>query len=122
MTLQEIAEALVEGCRGGWEADNLPRLYAEDAVSVEAYSDSERDPVSRGRDAIAAKHAWWADTFETHAFDVDGPFLHGTDRFAVIYTVDAAAKGSGKRFRMREVAVYHVADGRIVREEFFAAL
>jgi ketosteroid isomerase-like protein len=26
---------------------------------------------------------------------------------------------SGQRMPMREVAVYHVADGRIVREEFF---
>jgi ketosteroid isomerase-like protein len=47
------------------------------------------------------------------------PFLHGDDRFAVIFDIDATEKATGQRMPMREVAVYHVADGRIVREEFF---
>jgi ketosteroid isomerase-like protein len=56
---------------------------------------------------------------EVHSAEVEGPFLHGDDRFAVIFDIDATDKASGQRMPMREVAVYHVADGRIVREEFF---
>lgn len=36
MTLNEIADKLVEGCRNNTSADNLEALYAADAVSVEA--------------------------------------------------------------------------------------
>ena len=45
--------------------------------------------------------------------------LHGDDRFAVIFDVAAREKASGKEMVMKEVAIYHVADGKIVREEFF---
>jgi len=37
----------------------------------------------------------------------------------VIIEVDATMKASGERSRMREVALYTVSEGRIVREEFF---
>ena len=36
MTLQEIADKLVEGCRNNTAAGNLEALYSADAVSVEA--------------------------------------------------------------------------------------
>lgn len=116
MTLQEIAEALVDGCRAGTEAANLDRLYAPDAVSVEA-RDSGNGRVAEGLVAIHAKHAWWAANATVHQADVEGPFLHGDDRFAVIFRVDATL--FGERSPMEEVAVYSVAAGRIVREEFF---
>jgi ketosteroid isomerase-like protein len=78
--------------------------------------------VKTGLAAIKGKHAWWQDNFEMHGGDVDGPFPHGDDRFAVIFEVDATMKATGQRSRMREVAVYHVKDGLIVREEFFYAM
>ncbi len=119
MTLQEIANALVDGCRTGRELENLDRLYHPQAVSVEAadYSGAGRETV--GLDGIKAKHAWWDSAFEMHSADLEGPFLHGDDRFAVIFEMDATEKATGERMPMREVAIYHVADGRIVREEFF---
>ena len=119
MTLQDIANALVEGCRTGKELENLDRLYHPQAVSVEAadYSGAGRETV--GVDGIKAKHAWWDSAFEVHSADLEGPFLHGDDRFAVIFEMQGRDKESGKTFDMKEVGVYHVADGRIVREEFF---
>ena len=45
--------------------------------------------------------------------------LHGEDRFAVIFEVQGKEKASGNAFDMKEVGIYHVADGKIVREEFF---
>ncbi len=45
--------------------------------------------------------------------------MHGDDRFAVIFEASGKEKATGKPFSMKEVAVYHVADGKIVREEFF---
>ncbi len=119
MTLTDVANALVDGCRTGKEEENLGKLYADDAVSVEAGAPPGQDRVTRGLDGIRGKHAWWADNFEVHGGDVKGPFPHGDDRFAVIFAMDITEKASGKRSQMEEVAVYHVAEGKIVREEFF---
>lgn len=119
MTLKEIADTLISANRNGAEAQLLTDHYAEDAVSVEAadYTGQGRETV--GLDGIRGKHAWWNSMFETMSSTVEGPFLHGDDRFAVIFEVEAVERESGKSMPMREVAVYHVADGKIVREEFF---
>lgn len=53
--------------------------------------------------------------------DVSGPYLHGPDRFAVIFSMEGRPKAGGDAFSMREVALYTVSGGKIVREEFFAA-
>ncbi len=119
MTLEEIANALVDGCRTQKEDENLGKLYAEDAVSAEAADFSGMGRETKGIEGIRGKHAWWGSNFEVHGGDVQGPFLHGDDRFAVIFEIDATEKASGQRTQMKEVAIYHVADGKIVREEFF---
>lgn len=119
MDLQRIADELVEACRTGGEAANLDRNYAADAVSVEAADFSGMGRESQGIEAIRGKHDWWAANFEVHGGNVEGPFLHGDDRFGVIFEIDATHKESGERSQMKELAVYHVRDGKIVREEFF---
>jgi ketosteroid isomerase-like protein len=118
MTLNEIANELVAGCREGRERANLDRLYAPDAVSVEAM-DMGGGRETHGVAGIHGKHDWWSDAFTTHALTVEGPFTHGDDRFAVIFGMDTTNKATGKRAQEREVGVYHVKDGKIVREEFF---
>ena len=119
MTLEEIARELVAGCREGREKDNLERLYAPDAVSVEAMEFAGQPRAQTGIDAIRAKHDWWEGAMETLEATVDGPFLHGDDRFAVIFGMKTRNRETGEESEGREVAVYHVADGRIVREAFF---
>ncbi|MEM9050070.1 MAG: nuclear transport factor 2 family protein [Pseudomonadota bacterium] len=119
MTLQEIADALVAHCKAGREAEALTQLYAPNAVSVEATAFDGGDRETAGIDGIRGKHAWWDANFEVHGGAVDGPFLHGPDRFAVIFEIDATHKASGSRNPMKEVALYTVADAKIVREEFF---
>jgi ketosteroid isomerase-like protein len=118
MTMREIAAELVAGCREGREGANLDRLYAPDAVSVEAV-DMGQGRETRGVDGIRAKHDWWDGAVEVHSQVVSDPMPHGEDRFAVIFEVDSTMKETGERTQMREVGIYTVADGRIVREEFF---
>jgi ketosteroid isomerase-like protein len=118
MELEEVARALVAGVREGRERENLERLYAPDAVSVEP-RDAGNGREARGLEAIRAKHAWWEENFTVHDAQVEGPFLHGDDRFAVIYAMDVEHRESGSRVATGEVGIYHVAGGRIVREEFF---
>ena len=119
MTLKAIADELVAGCREDRARENLDKLYAPDAVSVEpTYMGGGRETV--GLAGIHGKHDWWEATFEVPALTVEGPFLHGDDRFAVIFEMETVNKASGERGTAREVGVYHVRDGKIVREEFFS--
>jgi hypothetical protein len=118
MTLSEIAKELVAGCREDRAQSNLDRLYAVDAVSVEAM-DMGGGRETRGLAGIHGKHDWWEANFIVHGLTVDGPYLHGDDRFAVIFDMDTENKASGERRKEREVAVYHVKGEKIVREEFF---
>ncbi|MEJ6392237.1 nuclear transport factor 2 family protein [Gymnodinialimonas sp. 2305UL16-5] len=119
MDLKAIADTLVEACRAENETSLLENHYHPDAVSVEAADYSGMGRETKGLDGIKGKHAWWDANFEMHSSDVQGPFLHGDDRFAVIFEVDCTEKATGNRMPMKEVAIYHVADGKIVREEFF---
>ncbi len=119
-TLKAIADALVAHCRNGTEAEGLATLYAPDAVSVEAMPMPGTDSAeAHGVDAIKAKHAWWESAMETHSATTSDAFLHGDDRFAVIFEVDATTRATGERQAMKEVGVYTVKDGKIVREEFY---
>lgn len=118
MTLQEIANELVAGCREDRTRANLDKLYAPDAVSVEAM-DMGGGATTTGLAGIHGKHDWWEANFIVHGLTVEGPYLHGDDRFAVIFGMDTENKTSGERHKEREVAIYHVKDGKIVREEFF---
>ncbi len=118
MTLMDIANELVAGCREGREEANLTKLYSDDAVSVEAV-DQGMGREAHGLDAIRAKHEWWAANAEMTGGSVSDPMPHGEDRFAVIFNAQGKMKESGESFDMNEVAIYHVDGGKIVREEFF---
>jgi len=118
MTLLEIANELIAGCRENRTRANLDRLYATDAVSVEAV-DMGAGRETHGLAGIHGKHDWWEAAMTVHALTVEGPFTFGEESFAVIFDMDTEEKATGKRRQDREVAVYHVKDGKIVREEFF---
>ncbi len=120
MTLQEIADALVAGCRSGDTGPNLDALYAPDAVSVEPV-DFGDGRAAEGLDAIKGKHEWWDNTFEVLGGEISDPMPHGDDRFAVIFEMKTKNKETGAIDDMKEVGVYHVAGGKITREEFFYA-
>ncbi len=118
MTLKEIADELVAGCREDRARANLAKLYAADAVSVEAM-DMGNGRETKGLAGIDGKHQWWEDNHTITGGKVEGPFMHGEDRFAVIFAMQGTNKADGKAFDMSEVGIYQVKDGRIVREEFF---
>lgn len=118
MTLDEIANELVAGCRENRTTPNLDKLYAPDTTSVEAVDMGGGRSV-QGLDALKGKHAWWDENFEVLGGSISDPMPHGDDRFAVIFEMQAKNLKSGEIEDMKEVAVYHVSGGKIVREEFF---
>lgn len=119
--LKATAEKLVAHCKAGTAKEGLTELYHPDAVSVEAMAMPGSDSAEmHGVEAIKGKHDWWNATFEVHDGKVEGPYMHGSDRFAVIFAMDTTNKQTGERSAMQEVGVYTVdGAGKIVREEFF---
>lgn len=121
--LMTIGSRLVELCNAGQDTECLNELYAADAVSVEAAPMPGQDSAeAQGLDAIRGKHEWWNGAHEVHESKAEGPFVHGGDRFHVIFDIDVTTKETGERAKMQEVASYYVKDGKIVREEFAYAM
>jgi ketosteroid isomerase-like protein len=118
MTTQEIGNRLVELCREGKFTDAVTELYADDIVSMEAGVPPGGSREAKGIAAIRGKGEWWVANHEIHSNVVEGPLVAG-NFFTVTFQFDVTFKPADKRNMMEEVAVYRVADGKIVYEEFF---
>ncbi len=118
MNTTEIAQKLVAHCRNHTEKQGLEELYSEKAVSLEAGVPDGMDKMTKGREGIAAKHDWWNENMEVHGVEIEGPFVN-ENLFTVIFAIDATDKSTGKRFQMREIALYEVDQEKIVKETFF---
>lgn len=114
----EIGKKYVGLCKQAKFEDCLQELFANDAVSVEAWTPPGVEPISRGLAAIQAKGEAWARDHEIHAIEVSGPFPLG-QRFAVFFRFDVTNKPSKRRISMEEVGLFTIESGKIVREEFF---
>lgn len=120
--LMDIATKLKTHCENRTEAEGLKSLYARDAVSVEAASPPGMPSAQmKGVEAIQGKHDWWFGAHTVHSAGVEGPFLHGKDRFGLIFSMNVTEKESKRRMQMKELGLYEVKDGKIVREEFYYA-
>src|SRR5260221_13604216 len=118
MTTQEVADKLVALCSAGKFDEATKALYSPDIVSMEAGAPPGGSREAKGLTAVLAKGEWWVANHEVHSVKVEGPLVAGA-HFAVTFTLDVTFKPQSKRFTMEEVAVYKVAGGKIVYEEFF---
>lgn len=121
MTTQEVASTLVKLCSTGKMEEALKTLYSPDIVSMEAGAPPGQSRESKGIAAVEAKSHFWMTNHEIHSFIVEGPLVAGA-HFAVVFKMDVTFKPQSRRFQMEEVAVYKVADGQIVYEEFFYSM
>lgn len=121
--LMEVGGRLVDMCNNGeWRACQQ-QLYTQDAVSAEAVPMPTGERISTGLEAIQGKGDWWEGAHEVHSSTAEGPFIHGDDRFSVIFDMDVTNRESGERVQMREIGQYYVNDaGKITREEFSYAI
>ncbi len=118
MTTQEVADTLVKLCSKGKFHEAMNTLYSPDIVSIEASAPPGGSREAKGLAAVQAKGEWWTANHEIHSATVDGPLVAGS-HFTVGFKLDVTFKPESRRFTMEEVAVYKVADGKIVYEEFF---
>lgn len=118
MTTQEVANQLVKLCSEGKFAEATDALYSPDIVSMEAGAPPGMSRETKGLAGVKAKGEWWTANHEVHGVKVEGPLVAGS-HFAVTFKLDVTFKPEGRRFTMEEVAVYKVANGKVVYEEFF---
>jgi hypothetical protein len=118
MTTQEVADKLVKLTSEGKFHEAIKTLYAQDIVSMEAGAPPGGSREAKGLDAVMAKGEWWMANHEVHSSVVEGPLVAGS-HFAVTFKMDVTFKPDSRRFTMEEVAVYKVAGGKVVYEEFF---
>ena len=98
----------------------VDELYADNIVSIEPFAaEGDASNCAQGIAAIRSKHAQWYEANEVHAETAVGPYMgHQPNKFAVKFHMDITPR-QGQRLQMEEVALYTVADGKIVKEEFF---
>ena len=119
MSVIEIGKQLVELCNAGKGLEAVDTLYDEKIVSIEGQGSEEISAVTEGIQAVRGKSVWWFDNHEVHASSAAGPFCgHRDDQFVVKFDMDITNKPSGERTQLSEVALYTVADGKVIQEEF----
>jgi ketosteroid isomerase-like protein len=116
MTTKEVANRLVTLCREGKIMEAQQELYSADIESIEPAHAPVKS--AKGREAVTKKGIFFADMIEArHGASVSEPIVEG-NYFTIGWQMDVTMKGMG-RMNMEEICIYHVKDGKIVREEFF---
>lgn len=121
MTTKEVADTLVKLCSQGKFDEATNTLYADEIVSVEAFAPPGQSRETKGLAAVKGKGEWWVANHEVHSAKVEGPLVAGS-HFAVTFILDVTFKPESRKIHMEEVALYKVADGKIVHEEFFYSM
>ena len=118
--LVKLGRTFVEAMQNRRGIAHVDEIYAKNAESIEAVVPPGRDVrIAKGRGSIKAKREDWVANHEIHNLDADGPYVHPPNQFAVRFEVEVTQKATGRKMTLREVALYSVEEGKIVREEFF---
>ena len=115
MKTEDIAKNLVSWFNDGQEERCYQELYSPSSVSIEPGGEN---PVSTGIEEVAKKGEWWRETYEMHSSSASSPIV-ADNWFSVRFEMDTTHKPSGQRSEMAEIGVFQVADGKIVKEQFF---
>ena len=121
MSPLELGKKLVEFCNQGKNMEFINTYYSENIESAEAADNpgSDMPRVMKGIEAVRGKNQWWYDNHEVHSGAVKGPFMHGENRFATLFSFDVTFKPNGQRMQMEEVGVFTTENGKVTKEEFF---
>jgi hypothetical protein len=114
----EVGQQYVSLCKEGKFEQCLELLFSPDAVSIEAGGPPGMDLTSTGLDAIVAKGKWWREMHSIQKCEVFGPYPNA-DRFVVRFLMQVTNTKSNQQMTMDEAALFTVANGKIVKEEFF---
>jgi hypothetical protein len=96
-------------------AEKIEReMYSPDIVSVEGHGVGM---AWHGKKMVEAKAKQWMDDNIIHGMRAEGPYV-GSSGFAIKLEMDVETRSKNTRSVHKEVGVYTVHNGKIVREEF----
>ncbi|PPK87425.1 hypothetical protein CLV84_0366 [Neolewinella xylanilytica] len=114
MTVQQIADRLVELSRQQQSTQAYRELFAEDASSHEMPGVPDGDLT--GLDKLIAKSEAYDENMTVHSLEVTEPLVY-QQFFSVGMGIDVT-RADGNRVQEYEICVYQVRDGKIVDERF----
>ena len=118
MTVKEIADRLIALSKTGEFDKAQKELYGSDVVSIEPQESPGWAKETKGTGPVYDKIKKFMGMIEeTHAIEISEPLI-ATNSFAIYMRMDVTMKGQG-RMDMKELAVYEVKDGKVVKEEFY---
>ena len=120
MTTQEVAKRYMELEKQGKSTDIVTELYGDNILSIEPEHAAASGMPTRleGIEAIKAKGKAFSEAIEeVHGGYCGDPIVVG-NYFTMAMGMDVTMKGQ-QRMKMDEIAVFGVADGKIVFEQFF---
>lgn len=120
MTVQEIANRLVELCRKGEFEKTYEELY--DPINIVSIETNDPEPNTiQGMEAILEKAKGFEEKVEEmHSHILSEPLVAG-NHFSLSWTMNCTFKGAPGPIEMAEICVYEVQNGKIVKEQFFYA-
>jgi len=117
MTVQDVANRLVQLCREGRNVEAINELYDDNIVSREP----EGSPMAGktvGKEAVLdATNRWFDSVDQLHSVNISNPLVSDTF-FACTMKIDATYKEHGRN-TMNELCVFEVKDGKIINDQFF---
>jgi hypothetical protein len=120
MTTQEVAARYRELMSERKFIEIQDTLYHEDVVSQEPEKAASMGmPIfTHGREAVKGKGVARRATIETiHSYTCSEPIVAG-EFFSVVLKQEVTFKGK-PRLTLEEIGVFHVKDGKVVKEQFF---
>lgn len=117
MTIQQIADRLVELSRAMKSTEAYRELFADDASSHEMPGVPDGD--IRGLEKLIAKSLAFDEGMTVHGIEVTDPLIY-KQYFSVGMGIDVTK--AGVRSQEHEMCVYEVRDGKIVDERFVYAM
>ncbi len=117
MTTQEIANRLVELCREGKNEQATRELCSPNIISIEPEGVPNR--IQSGLEVIVQKGKDFEARLERMNSNVITDPLVADNFFSCAMLMNVNLKGVPHPVDLNEICVYTVAEGKIVREEFF---
>ncbi|MCU7942540.1 MAG: hypothetical protein KZQ87_07645 [Candidatus Thiodiazotropha sp. (ex Cardiolucina cf. quadrata)] len=119
MTTEEIAYGCIKLWNQGRFREAYETYYSNDAVKIEPLSWGKHSNKVSGSQNLADHEEWLTEDWLTiNSVNIsEGPFI-GAAGFSVIIRSDFTIRDTKSRHIFREVGVYTIEDGKIVREEF----
>ena len=116
MTVQEVANRLVELCRENKMQEAIHELYSPEIVSIEP--EGSPTPVMRGFEGMQKKGEEWSKTVTNmNSFSVSDPIV-AENFFTIGMYMNVDMADGSKGVQMDELCIYEVRDGKIIKEEF----